>query len=424
MWVENLGSLGEASLPYRSVSARSKARIVCGLIRCILNLTMSLKFDAVRRIVSRPGAARDLGALARELSCRRILVVTDPGLRKSGLLDGPLRALGQEMDHVSVFSDVQADPPEAVVLAAVRQATTEGIDGVIGLGGGSSLDTAKLAALLSRSAQDLDTIYGIGLARGPRHPLILVPTTAGTGSEVTPIAIVTTPSTEKKGVVAPQLLPDLAVLDAELTLSVPHAVTAATGIDAMVHAIEAYGSRHLKNPLSDALAVRALRLLHGHLRRVLADGRDLPAREAMLEGSLMAGMAFANAPVGAVHALAYPLGAHFHLPHGLCNALMLPHVLAFNQEVRPDLYAELAEEILPGVDGSPREKALAFVDEMSRLCADAGLPRSLREVNVPESALPRLAEDALKVERLLRNNPREVSLANAQRLYTQAWKTP
>jgi len=385
---------------------------------------MSFQFESVRRIVSRPGAVRDLGGLAREMSCRRVLLVTDRGVEKSGLLLNALDSLRREMEHVSVFSGVQPDPPEAVVLAAAAQAREERIDGVVGIGGGSSLDTAKLAALLARSPQSLDAIYGIGLARGGRLPLILVPTTAGTGSEATPIAIVTTPATEKKGVVAPQLLADIALLDAELTLSVPPPVTAATGLDAMVHAIEAYTSKHLKNPLSDSLALRALRLLHGNLRRVLADGRDLAAREAMLEGSLMAGMAFANSPVGAVHVLAYPLGAHFHLPHGLCNALMLPHVLAFNVEARPDLYAELADEILPASGGTERERALAFVEEIARLSADSGLPRDLREANVPESALPRLAEDAMKIERLLRNNPRALNFDDALRLYVEAWQSP
>ena len=385
---------------------------------------MSFQFESVRRIISRPGAVGDLGGLARELSCRRVLIVTDRGIEESGLIQSAVDSLRLEMEHVSVFSGVRADPPEAVVLAAVEQARDERIDGVVGIGGGSSLDTAKLTALLARSPQSLDEIYGIGLVKGGRHPLILVPTTAGTGSEATPIAIVTTPSTEKKGVVAFQLLPDIALLDAELTLSMPPQVTAATGLDAMVHAIEAYTSKHLKNPLSDALALRALRLLHGNLRRVLADGRDLPAREAMLAGSLMAGMSFANAPVAAVHALAYPLGAHFHLPHGLCNALMLPHVLAFNMEEQPDLYAELAEEILPETGGTAREKALAYVQEVAQLSADSGLPGSLQEANVPEAALPRLAADAMKIERLLRNNPRTVNFDDALRLYVEAWRSP
>jgi len=350
------------------------------------------------------------------------LIVTDPGIEKSGLLQGPISALTSELDAVVVYAKVQADPPEQMVLEAVELARRESVDAVAGIGGGSSLDTAKLVALLSRSPQQLDDIYGIGLARGPRLPLVLIPTTAGTGSEVTPIAIVTTPSLEKKGVVAPQLLPDVALLDPELTLGLPPHVTAATGIDAMVHAIEAFTSKHLKNPISDALAMQALKLLHANMRTVMVDGQNIAARQAMLEGSLMAGMAFANAPVAAVHALAYPLGARFHLPHGFCNALMLPHVLAFNIEAKPDLYAPLAEAIFPETIGRSRpEASRTFVEEMKRLGAEVNLPIRLRDADVPESVLPELAADAIKIERLLRNNPRTVSLEDALRLYREAW---
>jgi alcohol dehydrogenase class IV len=383
---------------------------------------MSFLFETVRRIECRPGAIMNLARVLHGFSCRRLLIVTDPGIERSGLIEAPRKALAGELDSLVIFSKVQADPPEQMVLEAVDLARREAVDAVVGIGGGSSLDTAKLVALLARSPQKLDDIYGIGLAKGPRLPLVLAPTTAGTGSEVTPIAIVTTPSEEKKGVVAPQLLPDVALLDPDLTLSLPREVTAATGIDAMVHAIEAFTSRHLKNPMSDALAIQALRLLHANLPKVLADGSNRAARQAMLEGSLMAGMAFANSPTGAVHALAYPLGARFHLPHGVCNALMLPHVLAFNNEGNPELYAPLAEAILPELNGqSQSELSQAFVLEMQRLGAGAGLPVRLRDANVPESALAPMAADAIKIERLLRNNPRVVTLDDALNLYQQAW---
>ena len=223
-----------------------------------------------------------------------------------------------------------------MILAAVAEARAQGIDGVVSIGGGSSLDTAKLIAVLAGSDQAIGDIYGIGLVKGERLPLVLAPTTAGTGSEVTPISIVTTGASEKKGVVAPQLLPDWAILDAELTVGLPAAVTAATGIDAMVHAIEAFTSKHKKNVVSDCLAREALRLLGGNIRKACVTPQDRDARSDMLLGSMLAGMAFANAPVAAVHALAYPLGGHFHVPHGLSNALVLPYVLEFNMpEARP-----------------------------------------------------------------------------------------
>ncbi|TXM88309.1 iron-containing alcohol dehydrogenase, partial [Methylobacterium sp. WL103] len=237
--------------------------------------------------------------------------------------------------------------------AAAAFARASGSELVLAIGGGSALDTAKLVAYLARSHEALDAIYGVGLAKGARLPLILVPTTAGTGSEVTPIAIVTTPTQEKKGVVAPRLLPDWAVLDPELTLGLPAAVTAATGIDAMVHAIEAYTSRHRKNPISDGLARQALGLLACHIRTACADGGDVEARSGMLLGSMLAGMAFANAPVAAVHALAYPVGALFHVPHGLSNALVLMGVLRFNLPEAQALYAELAPILDPDARDRP-----------------------------------------------------------------------
>ena len=257
--------------------------------------------------------------------------------------------------------------------------------------------------------------------REQRLPLLLVPTTAGTGSEVTPIAIVTTPTTEKKGVVSPRLLPDWAILDPELTLGLPSHVTAATGIDAMVHAIEAYTSRHKKNPMSDQLARQALALLSQNIREVCRNGANLEARAQMLLGSMLAGMAFANAPVAAVHALAYPIGAIFHVPHGLSNALVLMGVLRFNLPAAEALYAELAPIVDPEAAGLPvAEAASRFVEGLAAICRDCKVPASLAEVGVRESDLPRLAEDAMKQTRLLVNNPREVTYADAFAIYSEA----
>ncbi|MGG2478986.1 iron-containing alcohol dehydrogenase, partial [Rhizobium sp. BR5] len=196
--------------------------------------------------------------------------------------------------------------------------------------GGSSLDVAKLVALLAKSGEALGNIYGVGNVTGERLPLVLVPTTAGTGSEVTPISIITTGAHQKKGVVSPVLLPDAALLDAKLTIGLPPAVTAATGIDAMVHAIEAFTSTSANNnPVSRALAKEALRLLGANIEIAVKTGTDLAARQGMLLGAMLAGQAFANSPVAAVHALAYPIGGRYHVPHGLSNSLVLPHVLRF-----------------------------------------------------------------------------------------------
>jgi alcohol dehydrogenase class IV len=378
-------------------------------------------FETTPRIVCEDGASRRLGALAAELGVSRPLIVTDPGLAKAGVLDGALESFKASGQVVEVFSDVIADPPERSVLAAADFARSRQIDGVIGLGGGSSMDTAKLVALLAAGGQTLQEVYGVDKVKGRRLPLIQVPTTAGTGSEVTSIAIVTTPDDQKVGVVSRQLYPDIAVLDAELTVGLPPRVTAMTGIDAMVHAIEGYTSRIRKNPVSDSLALKALELLSGAIRTAVTDGGNLDARRAMLQGSLLAGMAFANAPVGAVHALAYPIGGLFHVPHGLSNALVLSPVLAFNMEAARVHYAELGRVIAPNArNHSDEAAAAAFVEAMQQLVADMPMEQRMTEVGVQRQDIDRMAIDAMKVTRLLVNNPRDVTLEDVVSLYLAA----
>jgi alcohol dehydrogenase class IV len=378
-------------------------------------------FQVPSNVLFEGDASRKVADLAAEFGSRRILLVTDKGVRGAGLTAAAEDALRAASLDVLVFEDVVADPPSEVIEQAVSLCRDERIDLVLSIGGGSALDTAKLVAYLARSNDRLEDIYGVGLARGERLPLLLVPTTAGTGSEVTPIAIVTTPTTEKKGVVSPRLLPDWAILDPALTLGLPPHVTAATGIDAMVHAIEAYTSRHRKNPMSDQLARQALALLSQNIREVFQNGGNLEARSQMLLGSMLAGMAFANAPVAAVHALAYPIGAIFHVPHGLSNALVLMGVLRFNLPAAEALYAELAPLIDPEANGlSTSDAARRFVDGLAAICRDCEVPASLAEVGVRESDLSRLAEDAMKQTRLLVNNPREVTYADAFAIYSEA----
>ncbi|MCP1606377.1 iron-containing alcohol dehydrogenase [Pseudomonas citronellolis] len=382
-------------------------------------------FATTAQILCESGSAARLGALCQERGAARVLIVSDPGITRLGLLDGVLPGFAAAGVAVQVFDQVLADPPEAVVLQAAMQALEMGAQLVVGFGGGSSMDVAKLVALLAhpQASQALPELFGVGNARGPRLPLIQVPTTAGTGSEVTPIAIVTTGATTKSGVVSPHLLPDLALLDADLTLGLPPAVTAATGIDAMVHAIEAYTSKLKKNPLSDLLAREALRLLARNLDAVVHDGANREARQAMLLGACLAGQAFANAPVAAVHALAYPLGGHFHIPHGLSNALVLPEVMRFNAPAAAALYAELAplllgERLRPGDrDGLVGQ----FIDELADLSPRCGLPSRLRDAGVPEHMLVLLASDAMQQQRLLVNNPREVGEADALAIYRAAY---
>ena len=377
------------------------------------NTTPSLRIGA--------GLARQIGEITRPLCGDRVLLVTDPGMMATGLVQRATDGLRAAGVAVTLFDQVQADPPESIVLQAAERA--RGATGVIGFGGGSSLDVAKLAALLAASAQPLAQAYGIGNAQGPRLPLVLVPTTAGTGSEVTPISIVTTGASEKMGVVSPLLLPDLALLDPELTLGLPAHVTAATGIDAMVHAIEAYASVNANNnPISRALALEALGLMGCMLLRAVQKPDDLEARTGMLLGSMLAGQAFANSPVAAVHALAYPIGGHYKVPHGLSNALVLPHVLRFNAQVAPEAYAELLPHVFPDLPSmGVAEAAYQFAQSMADLSQACGLEQGLREMGIARAALPSLARDAMNQTRLLVNNPRPVDEAAALKIYEAAW---
>ncbi|CAN7491705.1 iron-containing alcohol dehydrogenase [Pseudomonas umsongensis] len=380
---------------------------------------LSMAFNTTRSIIIERGAATRLATQVLDLGASSVLLVTDAGVMAAGLLEPVLNGFAAAGVPVQVFAEVLADPPEAVILAAVEAGRACGADCVVGFGGGSSLDAAKLAALLLRGGEELAKIYGINQSKGARLPLILVPTTAGTGSEVTAVSVVTTGAGEKNVVISPSLLPDLAVLDAELTLGLPAHITAATGIDAMVHAVEAYTSRHLKNPLSDCLAKDALRLLCGSLHQACNEGADLVARENMLLGACLAGMAFANSPVAAVHALAYPIGARFHVPHGVSNALVLGAVMRFNLEAAAPLYAQLAEIVLPSETGSELHRARALADYLGGLAGELQLPTRLRDVGIGEADIQALAEDAMKQARLLGNNPRTVSLADVLAIYRE-----
>lgn len=372
-------------------------------------------------LVEWQGAARLGDIVRRYFQARRILLVTDPGLVSAGVLAPVEDALCRSGYTITRFDRVVTDPPADLAVRAAEQAREARCDMVIGIGGGSSLDVAKMAAVLAPSQQPLDAMYGMDKVEGTRLPLMQIPTTAGTGSEVTNIAILTTGENSKMGVVAPQLYCDVVLLDAHLTLGLPPVHTAAAAIDAMVHAIEAYTSAHQKNPLSDALAREALRLMTRHLLNACRHGQDREAREGVLLGAMLAGQAFANAPVAAVHALAYPLGGRYHVPHGLSNALMLIPVLHFNAPVAGALYAELAAAIGLQTCGDVQRDSAAFIAEMTRLIVASGAPQRLRDVGVDQAQLPLLARDAMQQTRLLVNNPVTVNEEDALRLYQQAF---
>ena len=356
---------------------------------------------------------------------QRILFITDKGLMSLGLTNPTIKEL-QKMGFVEIFDDVESDPSQKTLLNAIEIGKKIKATGVIGFGGGSSMDVAKLSALILGSNENLEEAWGVANAKGPRLPLVLIPTTAGTGSEVTPISIITVGEEEKKGVSSVLILPDLAILDPDLTLGLPASTTAATGIDAMVHAIEGYSSSNKNNnPISKMLAIESLKLLGDSIEQAVFEGSNVKARGNMLIGAMLAGKAFANSPVAAVHALAYPIGGTFHISHGLSNSLVLPYVLRFNTvEAKASKdYAELAPYVFPKIDINKGTQAVSaeFIDKLEDLSKRLGLPQKLREVDIPKEACEKMARDAMKQTRLLINNPREVTEKDALNIYQSAW---
>lgn len=371
-------------------------------------------FKTVSDIRIEPGGTAKLDAHVKGLPHnKRIAIITDHGVRSLGLIDAGIAALEDAGFDLMIFDDVVADPPEDVVMAGADAVKRFDAGLVIGFGGGSPMDTAKVIAFLAANEVSLPDIYGVDVAQGPRLPLLLIPTTSGTGSEVTNVAIITTGQGSKNAVVSDPLYADRVLLDAKLTTGLPAHISAATGIDAMVHAIEAYTSVHRKNPISDALGLSALRKLTRAIGRAVNTPDDIQAREDMLIGAMLAGQAFSNAPVGAVHGLAYPLGGFFHVPHGLSNSLVMVEVMKFNaQEERAKRwYGEIASDLGVG------ETSSALIDEILRLQDVTRVQRRLRDVNITEDAIPMMADDAILKDRVLRNNPREMTRDDIVKIY-------
>ena len=379
-------------------------------------------FRTTRRILFGPGAVEKIGTEAQLLKAKKVLIITDQGVIQAGLLEAVEKSLQAIGLPFVIFDGVEPDPRIEVVEKSVEKAKKEGINLIVGVGGGSSLDIAKVTSIMITNTGKIDSFFGIDLVPNSGVPVILIPTTAGTGSEVTPIAILSdTKEKLKKGIVSPTLFPEVAIVDPKLTIGLPPSVTAFTGMDALTHAIEAYYSINATD-LSDLLAFRAMELLSKNLRMAYAHGENLVARSNVMEGSLLAGIAFANVGVGAVHAFAYPLGGEFHLAHGLTNTLMLPYIMRYNILGYPSKFAQMAKAFGEKVEGISElvgaEIAVRFIE---RLSDDLRVPRRLRDVGIPEDAIPRLAEAAMKVTRLLANNPRKVTLEDAVAIYKLAY---
>ncbi|MEJ5376159.1 MAG: iron-containing alcohol dehydrogenase [bacterium] len=375
-------------------------------------------FRTTPRILMGPGAASRIGEEISRLGAKRVLVVTDQGILKAGLLERVVKPLKSFGIKILVFDGVEPDPRYELVEKCLEAAQGQRPHCVLGLGGGSALDIAKAASVMATNKGTICDYFGIELVPRPGLPLVLVPTTAGTGSEVTPIAILSDEQEKlKKGVVSSYLIPSLAILDPELTMGLPPSVTAATGMDALIHAIEAFTSLNATS-MSDLLACRAMELLYHNIRTAFAQGTNLEARSKMLEGSLLAGMAFANAGVTAVHAFAYPIGAEFHIPHGIANSIMLTPVMEFNMLGAMERFAHMAcifQEKSAGL--STRALAHKAVEAMEQLRRDLRLPGNLGDFGVGTEDIPRLAAGVMKVTRLLANNPRSMTQRDAEEIY-------
>ncbi|WP_432776435.1 iron-containing alcohol dehydrogenase [Brevibacillus gelatini] len=376
-------------------------------------------FAAANKLVT----GRDSLALLPEevvrLKVTRPLIVTDKILTQAGVVAQVEALLPME---AGVFSDVNPEPEIEIVDLCVQMIRERGHDGLIAVGGGSAIDIAKAASVMVTNEGSIEQYFGTNLLKKPGLPLIAIPTTAGTGSEVTNISILSdTKEQVKKGIVSPYLLPDVAIVSPVMTLTCPPSVTAASGVDALVHAVEAYISK-FASPVTDALAIGAMKLIAVHLPKAYACPDNIEAREAMITASLMAGLAFGNAGVGAVHALAYPLGGRFHMAHGVSNSLLLPYVMRANKIACLEKLGEIAQALGENVDGlnldEAAEKAIAA---MTRLCRYVEIPQSLREFNIPESAIAEMAEEAMKQTRLLKNNPRTLRKKDIEDIYRAAY---
>ena len=315
-------------------------------------------------------------------------------------------------------------PPEPSVKffeAAIADARKKQIDSVFAIGGGSVIDIGKLIAALVSGRQQINEVFGVNLLTGRKLPLVCLPTTAGTGAEVSPNAVLLDEANElKKGIISPHLVPDAAYVDPLLTLSAPPDVTAATGMDALTHCVEAYANK-FAHPIVDVYALQGIKLISENLRQAVRNGKDVDARAAVSLGSLYGGLCLGPVNTAAVHALAYPLGGRFHISHGVSNALLLPHVLRFNCSAAPGRYAEISTALGIAGNGSALATAEHGVDFLSQLSRDCGVPQKLSQLNVPRDAIPAMARSAMSVTRLLKNNVRPLTEANAEDIYEAAY---
>lgn len=378
-----------------------------------------VRLQQPKKIEFGPGCAIQCADDLRGLGIGRFLIITAPPI--VGLVEPLADALAKDGALVTIHAEIATEPTIAMFEDALEAARRAEPEAVLGFGGGSAMDVAKLVAALYDGEQSVREVFGIDrVASRPLH-LICLPTTAGTGSEVSPNAILLDETEDlKKGVISPHLVPDAAYVDPELTLTVPPKVTASTGLDALTHCIEVYANR-FAHPIPDLYALEGVRLIAASVVQAVEQAEDLEARTQMMLGSLYGGLGLAPVNTAAVHALAYPLGGEFHVAHGVSNAVLLPHVLRFNLSAAPERYAEVALALGVEAGDSVLETAQHGLDRLVELSGLCGIPMGMSELGVPAEAIPRMVEAAMGVTRLLRNNLREVTAADAEAIYRAAY---
>jgi len=370
---------------------------------------MAQIFNTVRRIASGFGSLETLGDEIKRLKGTKVLIVTDPGIKSAGLVEIVAAILDRAKINYHFFTEVEPDPKIEVAFSSLAAAKNFGPDLIVGLGGGSSLDISKVTSVMMTNAGPIEKYFGMELVPEPGIPLILIPTTAGTGSEMTSICVLSdTENKVKKGIVSEHMFARMALLDPQLTLGLPPHITATTGMDALVHAIESFtGVR--ATIFTDTLNLQAIYLVARNLRKAYAHGENREARENMLNASCLAGMAFSNTQNGLDHALALAIGGKFHLPHGLLTAFILPWVMEYNLLADPEKFIQIARAFGETPDGLPEvEGARLSVRAIKSLLDDLGISYKLSDYGVPQEEIPAIAKAAIGAVRLISNNPRKV----------------
>lgn len=349
------------------------------------------------------------------MGLKRLFILTAPVIRP--MISDMVSTLNGAGVETEIYDNIRQEPSVSDFKTILDVARKFGADSVLGVGGGSVLDVCKLVATLIDSDQQIEDLFGIGFVNKRGKWFACMPTTSGTGSEVSPNAILLDERDAlKKGVVSPHLMADAAYIDPKLTWTVPAKITAETGMDAITHCIEAYTNK-FAHPVIDVYALEGIRLIAHNLLRAVKDGKDVEAREALSLGSMYGGLCLGPVNTAAVHALSYPIGGEFHISHGLSNAILLPSVMKFNCSANVEKYAKVA--IACGVEpgATDEETAMKGVEFIAQLSKDCGIPATLTELGIPETAVDGMAKAAMNVQRLLKNNPREVTEADAKAIY-------